>query len=580
MTRILPPYVDKSCKSAAEKRIFELFRHAPFAADWIILHSLNLARHVTRLYGEIDFLLLIPGSGIYVMEVKGGDVRCTDGVWYFTDRYGNTNTNKSPFSQARDAMFSLKTAIEREFGKGHHLTKKLMGFFCCFPDISFTRHSVEYEQWQILDKDTLNADPAAYFSRLARRTLNKHKDQYWFSAGSVPSADDLEELCHFLRGDFERVRTAGERLEAFDRQVSSYTEEQFRILDHIPVNDRCLIQGSAGTGKTMVAAESAIRAAANGEKILLTCYNRMIGEWLRALLLPWQGQITVMNLHQYLFEESKGFHYDKSRENGGDFYTVYLPGLLARMFTMGISTQFDRLIIDEGQDLLRPPYLQLFDATVKGGLAAGKWEIYGDFEQQAIFAQTTSPEMIGLLRGYGNHAGFRLRINCRNTRQIGEETALLSGFEKPPFLLEHLEGIPVDYQWYGSTDEHIVLERCLDRLKAEQVPLSQTVILCPRKLGNSAAAAVSTHQIREIKNAAELRPGQDFFGFSTIQAFKGMEAGYIVITGIESLSGEQVQALLYVAMSRARYGLILLMNENVREQYKTLLKKQLVKNEK
>ena len=129
MAKLLPPYIDKTCKSSGEKQIFEILQKSSFTKDWIILHSLNLSQHTVRLYGEIDFLLLIPQAGIYVMEVKGGDVRCHDGVWYFTDRYGNTNKNKSPFNQARDAMFSLKQAIEKEFGKGHKYTRILSGFF-------------------------------------------------------------------------------------------------------------------------------------------------------------------------------------------------------------------------------------------------------------------------------------------------------------------------------------------------------------------------------------------------------------------------------------------------------------------
>ena len=74
MAKILPPYIDKACKSAGEKMIFEMFKNESFTKDWIILHSLNLSQHTRRLYGEIDFLLLIPGAGIFVMEVKGGDV--------------------------------------------------------------------------------------------------------------------------------------------------------------------------------------------------------------------------------------------------------------------------------------------------------------------------------------------------------------------------------------------------------------------------------------------------------------------------------------------------------------------------
>ena len=94
--------------------IFDMLKKDSFTEDWIVLHSLNLAQHTKRLYGEIDFLLLIPNAGIFVMEVKGGDVRCRNGEWEFIDRHGNVNKNKSPFTQARDAMFSLKEEIKKE----------------------------------------------------------------------------------------------------------------------------------------------------------------------------------------------------------------------------------------------------------------------------------------------------------------------------------------------------------------------------------------------------------------------------------------------------------------------------------
>jgi hypothetical protein len=40
------------------------------------------------MYGEIDFLVLAPKLGVFALEVKGGRVRREDGVWYFTNRYG------------------------------------------------------------------------------------------------------------------------------------------------------------------------------------------------------------------------------------------------------------------------------------------------------------------------------------------------------------------------------------------------------------------------------------------------------------------------------------------------------------
>jgi len=131
MAILLPPYIDRSCKSTGERLLFNIFKEAPFTKDWIILHSLNLSQHTRRLYGEIDFLILMPKGGNYVMEVKGGDVKCNDGVWEYTNRYNNTYTsNVGPFNQARDAMFSLRTAVSREFGRENKFNKILLVFMC------------------------------------------------------------------------------------------------------------------------------------------------------------------------------------------------------------------------------------------------------------------------------------------------------------------------------------------------------------------------------------------------------------------------------------------------------------------
>ena len=71
---------------------------------------------------------------------------------------------------------------------------------------------------------------------------------------------------------------------------------------------------------------------------------------------------------------------------------------------MALKKKFDKLIIDEGQDLIREEYLGLFDSMVTGGLANGNWEIYGDFERQAIYAQLSKYEMLDLLKTFGHHS--------------------------------------------------------------------------------------------------------------------------------------------------------------------------------
>jgi superfamily I DNA/RNA helicase len=577
MAKLSPPYIDKDCKSTGEKMMFDMLKNDCFTKDWIVLHSVNLAQHTKRIYGEIDFLLLIPNAGIFVMEVKGGDVRCKDGEWEFINRYGKLNKNKSPFNQARDAMFSLKAEIGKEFGSKHKFTRIQFGFFVAFPQVVFDKHSVEYERWQIFDKTNFNANHAYFFQNLVHQFTEKHKSQSWFSiAESLPTQKDLEEICDFLRGDFERVRTEQERLTEFENQVNSYTEEQFRILDSIEINERSVIHGSAGTGKTMIAIESAIRAANEGKKVFLTCYNRNIGEWMQKHLVNWEG-ITVSSLHLYLLELSKGFDYDWAQDKQ-EFYTKYLPNLMKAFFDSGVEKKFDMLIIDEGQDLIRAEYLNLFDSMLNGGLQNGRWQFYGDFENQAIYSNLSKKQMVELLKTYGQYSNFLLRINCRNTKQIGEETSLISGFEQPPFLLEHLEGIPVEYFSYKDQQhQKALLDEQMQKFVEKKLSFKELTILSPKKYDGSIIRSFTALKIKDTREAKKDSITQNYFRFSTIHSFKGMESNYILIVDIEDLSSEFSKSLMYVGMSRAKLGLILFISESAQNQYNEILKLKLSK---
>lgn len=581
MAKLLPPYIDRSCKSTGEKMLFQIFKNSDFSKDWIVLHSLNLSLHTTRLYGEIDFLILIPHGGIYIMEVKGGDVKCVNGIWQFTDKFNNTYTsNVGPFNQARDAMFSLKSAVEKEFGKGHKFTRCLFGFLCAFPQVSFDKHSVEFEEWQILDKVAIQDHLPVFFEKLVTQSIKKHKGQRWFTeSASLPGVDELNQLCDFFRGDFERVRSVKDRLEEFEQQVKSYTSEQYRVLDHIHLNARCLIQGSAGTGKTMIALESAVRAAMAGERVFLTCFNRLIGEWMQSQLGNYRDRIVVSSLHAYLLEESRGFDYVRSQSDSQDFYSKYLPSLLTDIYRKGISQKFDRIIIDEAQDLITVEYLTLFDSMVVGGLCNGNWEMYGDFEKQAIFSNISREEMFSLISRIVHPSRFFLKINCRNSRQIGEETALISGFERPPFLLEYLDGVPVEYSFYSNQNQQTkLLEAQIRKLLEKGLPLNRLMIIASRRFETCCASCVTGLSIKEIKHTNEILVDQSYIAYATIQSYKGMESDYAIVTDIEDLVSDSAKSLLYVAMSRPKYGLIMLVSESLRGDYRRILQNKLTQN--
>ena len=427
-----------------------------------------------------------------------------------------------------------------------------------------------------MDKDSVYAGTEVFFKRLIQETIRKHQTQRWFSPEeSLPDINDLKVICDFLRGDFERIRPTQDRLIEFNNSAKKYTEEQYLILDSILLNSRSLIQGSAGTGKTMIAIESAIRAASEGKKVLLVCYNRFIGEWIKVQVKDWAENIVASSIHNLLFELSDGFDYDNRFGNESEFYDRYLPRLIKDMFSKGIHSKFDKLIIDEGQDLIREEYLALFDAMLTEGLINGEWEIYGDFERQAIYAQLPKNDMLTLLKTKGPFSNFLLKINCRNTRQIGEETSLMSGFEKPPFLLEHLLGIPVEYLFYkDDVDQNKKMIELLRKLLKEGIYPNDLTILSPKKFDHACVRTITEVSVKELREVLMKPSTTDTdYHFATIHSYKGLENNYIVITDIEHLSDEQARSLLYIGMSRARYGLILLISDSVRNEYEDILKR-------
>ena len=82
------------------------------AAGWTVLHSFDIADHRRRLAGEIDFLCLVPGEGVLVVEVKGcHSLRRRGGDWY----YGRSAEpdHRGPFRQASEAMHSLRRRLAR-----------------------------------------------------------------------------------------------------------------------------------------------------------------------------------------------------------------------------------------------------------------------------------------------------------------------------------------------------------------------------------------------------------------------------------------------------------------------------------
>ena len=355
-----------------------------------------------------------------------------------------------------------------------------------------------------------------------------------------------------------------------------------------------MLEGAAGTGKTLLALEAARRAAARGERVLLLCFNALLGGWIEraAAKYPHSEHIVAGSFHRVLkrdvieksalatdFERA----WQAARANGREsqFFREDYPLYALDAIAEGAIEPFDLVLIDEGQDLISDETLTLFDQLTRGGWAGGRWMLCADFNRQAIFADgRTADGMRDELRERGHFSTFYLRRNCRNTKRIGRETALLSGFENLPFALHATNGDSVNYRFYDNDKkQRKIIGETIEKLLDDGLLPADIVLLSPKRRDNSCLAQpIETLEQRGLSivaldKATLFEPPPGSVLFSTLQAFKGLEKRAVIVIGVERLGDEEFRAALYVAMSRPTARLSVLLHESVRDEYDALVQR-------
>ena len=565
MSTMIPPVVGPWVKSNAEKRIFQWFKDAKGTEDWIVLHSLNIAEHVRLIHGETDFLVLAPGYGIFALEVKGGGVQRLNGLWNFTDRTGHTDqTLRSPFEQAWDGIHSIVRYIENHAGAGQrHLQRILYGIGVMFPDIPDEYVGIDSARWQVWDQ-TEGSCVTRFIHRLSAESAQENARLH-VSERCRPTAEDVRWLANLLRPDFDLIVPAQIHISRANQALLELTREQYRCLDQLEDNPRCLMLGGAGTGKTLLAIEQARRSVICGKSVGVFCYNNALGEWLRSVLDRDEYKPTyVGTLHGFIRKILS--EHGESIIPGADsdeYWRETLPCQATALLSEH-TAPFDLIIVDEAQDILSPPFLHLLDASLKRGIARGNWSMYGDFSMQAIYAGNQSADdMIALLEDSTSFVRFRLTLNCRNTMEIADALCTATDFEPPVQPWARIRGPEVKWEtWSSQEEQYEKLTLLLSQLLADGVERQDITILSPRKRENSVVA-----MLKGISVYNWTPTGRRGITFSTVQSFKGMENAVIVLVDITTYTNNK---LIYVAMSRARGQLLVLENDEAKHEYDQL----------
>jgi hypothetical protein len=568
MAKMLPTIISPQVTSSAERKVFSWLETAPGTEDWVVLHSLGIANNRYAMYGEIDFVVLAPKLGVFVLEVKGGGIACRDGRWEYTDRYGKVITNdRNPFTQAKNNLFSLRDAIQRKCGSvTHSLYNTLLEWAVLFPDTHFSDVAgIEVQPWQIYD--WASGDIAVFIRNLAKNSHRRWEETTGaICPGHIPDNKGVKELRDMLRGDFDKAVPLCAQIFYTEEKLITLTKEQLKCLDQLEDNPRCLIEGSAGTGKTVIALEATKRASAKKEKTALFCYNRLLGEHFTQYFD--QEDVAVRPeyvgvFHEYLKQLAKNAGMRVPEVPDGDVsskhYQEDLPFWALEALEKS-PVKFDTIILDEAQDLLTENYMTVLNELLIGGLQWGRWYIFADFNRQLIFDQGISPaKMKASLEKRTAFVPFRLLQNCRNTKEIENAVfEIVATGTNAKSLATATGPAPIFNMWADAADQKAKAEKELRRLlEQEKIPAADITLLSPKHREASVVNSLNV-KVDSFTSANRTNPT-----FSTVRKFKGMENAVIILTDIDSYTDTNI---IYVAFTRARTTLIVFESETARRK--------------
>lgn len=563
MAKMIPATIDPNTPSPGEQDVYERLSTDPLATGWTVIHSLDLPRHIRQISGELDFVVLIPEHGILCLEVKAAaSISRREGMWYYGQE--PKSDHRGPFRQVSDGMHSLRERLVKRYpaARGAVFWSAVI-----LPFATLEFQSEEWHPWQLIDharyRSTSLAETCQNVLTRARDLLASKPTAGWFEPESkVPSAPDCQAIARILRPDFEAFQSPRERRRQVSAELKRYTEEQFVALDAMTHNPRVIFEGPAGTGKTLLAIESAQRAAAAGKRTLLVCFNRLLGKWLDGETESFGDRVLVGTLHAQMLMVA-GLEGPPRTDRG--FWEEELPLLaLDRLLNAEGGDPFDIIISDEAQDLLQERYLDVLDLSLAGGLSGGDWHLFGDFEHQSIYGcETLSLDSFRARRGAGAPV-YSLRTNCRNTPRVATLVRLLSHLE-PDYssVRRNDDGIEPQLRFFVD-DGHAsgALVRALEELRLEGYRGRDTVVLSARASGSSAARITEQPWCDRLRPLGNSSGGHTPYG--TIHAFKGLESPAVVVTDVDEVSGPQAEALFYIAITRPTERLVLLMPESAR----------------
>lgn len=561
MAKMIPNQIIENC-SSAEKKMFEKLKELP--NEYIVMHSLKLLEHIQKVEGEIDFLIICP-KGILCIEVKGGRVERKEGIWIFTDRYGNKNEKvEGPYDQVSKNMYSLMKYLRNRLSNTNiNVSNIQFAYAVAFPDIVFDRQEIDIEGKITIDIEKLqDSDIKTIIDNVFKYHSDKFFEKY-NAKRSFLNNSEVSRITTILRGDFGYSQSLASELKSTEKILIKLTKEQKQILDSMSENKRIIIKGTGGTGKTVLLYEKALELSALGKKVIFVCYNKVLSKYLNERLKQEDNEIKnnikITSLHAYILEQIRKLDDSYIVENTSKFFETQLPQDFIRID----NEEYEVMLLDEAQDLIKIQYIECLDKLIYGGLKNGNWYMALD-ENQNLYNNELK-ELLELLEEDIRPVITVLTKNCRNTMQISNMNVKITGIIQS--INDEAIGEDVEIIKYGDeTSQKNEIKRIVKRLKMNGIKNNEITILSRYNYEDSVFKGNNfLKDIARVKNITDYSENKqdDYIRFSTIHSFKGLESKIIILCDVDKIDDIDSKTLNYVAISRAKLLLYILCKQNI-----------------
>ena len=537
MPHMIPNSVSSDTRSEAEKKLFMRMTELEGADDWYVLHSVGIANHPTQSQGEADFVVIMPGEGVFTLEVKGGEISYDGNHWRSKDYYGHTHKIHDPVAEANNASHAFKSYLGESLPWAANL---MYGFGVVFLDCELHGKVTfpDLDDDQICDVTDLE-DVRSFMIGLAT-----HWKRAFAKTGFKPAVPDVEQcaqIAQLLRPTFETTVSASAEIKNLESDIVKLTERQMTVFEGLMENDRVLVKGGAGTGKTLMALRYAQGMAEDGRRVGLFCFSPRLAEFFKR---------TVKDMGSC----AERIH--------ADSFPEYMNRTVLPHFWTEDLEQFDVLVLDEAQELITASYTDALSRILKGGLKEGIWCMFADADPDRLGRLHQSAAGIDRqLKDAGIYfTRFTLKENCRNSMAIIDTVDELFGMNDQPIAREEY-GQEVQFAAYGTKEEQAAhLKKQIAELLADGVKPQDIVVLSPDGLQESAAGKLD-NVYGSWKEARE----HGGVMFSTIEEFRSMESPVVIIADCGKASLSTDARSMYIAMTRARGMLIVNLDREAKE---------------